>query len=388
MKKVFSLLLALIILATPISAFAASDKEAPIIYVDKMQIIITNDAGNKKKYASEGDTVTVAVPVTENDQLKSVTIAIDSPSGKTSFARVMKQYEDTAIYYTSFLIDKNTEIGHWNIAKLKATDISGNYMYVSGLTEYKFGVKGVITDSDVTLPNGYKYTFSLSGVTPKVKVTHRCATLNQDVDYKVKYENNKAVGTATAIVTGIGCITGTVKKTFKIVPKKAFTVKLSATKYTYNGKIKKPAVTVYDGKRAVPKSNYTVKYSKGRKNVGKYAVKVVMKNNYSGSKTAFFTITPKGTSLTKVKPVKKGARVCWKKQSVQIKGYQIQYSSSKKFTKKTTKQLISVKPKKLVRYIRGVKSGKRYYVRIRTYKKVGGKTYCSNWSKVKTFKAK
>lgn len=55
----------------------------------------------------------------------------------------------------------------------------------------------------------------------------------------------------------------------------AKTINLSATKYTYDGKVKKLTVTIKDSKgNAIASSNYTVTYPSGRKNVEKYTVKV------------------------------------------------------------------------------------------------------------------
>ncbi|GEM_PF-402057 len=61
-------------------------------------------------------------------------------------------------------------------------------------------------------------------------------------------------------------------------------VKLSKSTYKYDGKAKKPKVTVTDvyGKKVSPKY-YTVKYSKGRKKPGKYKVKVVFKGKYKNA---------------------------------------------------------------------------------------------------------
>ena len=38
--------------------------------------------------------------------------------------------------------------------------------------------------------------------------------------------------------------------------------------------------------------------------------------------------------------------------------------------------------------VKGLRTGKKYYVRIRTYKTVGNKTYYSDWSPVKTIRTK
>lgn len=67
-----------------------------------------------------------------------------------------------------------------------------------------------------------------------------------------------------------------------------------------------------------------------------------------------------------------------------VKGYQIQYATSKKFTRKTTKM---VKVKKNIKTITKLKR-KVYYIRVRAYKTVKGKIYYSKWSNVKKVRIK
>ena len=76
--------------------------------------------------------------------------------------------------------------------------------------------------------------------------------------------------------------------------------KLSATKYTYDGKKKTPTVTVTDssGKKLQKDTDYTLSYSSGRTKVGTYKVKVTLKGNYSGSQTYSYTIIPAKTKVT------------------------------------------------------------------------------------------
>ena len=175
---------------------------------------------------------------------------------------------------------------------------------------------------------------------------------------------------------------------------KASTVKLSATSYTYNGKARKPTVTVKDsnGKKLKSGTDYTVSYASGRKNVGKYNVKIKFQGNYTGTKTLSFTIIPKQTSISKLTATKKGFEVKWKKQSSQTTGYQIQYSTKKNFKGSTTKNVTVNKNKTVTKSISKLSANKKYYVRIRTYKtlKVNGKStkIYSDWSKAKTVKTK
>ena len=174
---------------------------------------------------------------------------------------------------------------------------------------------------------------------------------------------------------------------------KISTVSLSAVNYTYNGGVKTPSVTVKDskGRKLSNGRDYTVTYPSGRKNVGRYSVKIRFKGNYSGTKTLTYNINPKGTSMSKVTAAKKGFKAKWKKQSTQTTGYQLQYSTSSKF-KKGTKTVNISKNKTTSKSVRKLYAKKKYYVRVRTYKtvKFGGKNIklYSGWSKAKAVKTK
>ena len=81
---------------------------------------------------------------------------------------------------------------------------------------------------------------------------------------------------------------------FTIVPAGAeakFTVELEYTTVEYDGTAKEPAVTVKDGTTVLTKDvDYTVAYE-NNVNAGTATVVVTGMNNYSGTKTATFTIT-------------------------------------------------------------------------------------------------
>lgn len=69
------------------------------------------------------------------------------------------------------------------------------------------------------------------------------------------------------------------------------TINLSTISYTYNGKVRKPIVSIEDSNgHMISNENYTVSYSSGCKNAGTYNVKTVFKGNYTGSVTKTFTI--------------------------------------------------------------------------------------------------
>lgn len=98
------------------------------------------------------------------------------------------------------------------------------------------------------------------------------------------------------------------------------------------------------------------------------------------------TVKPKKTSIKKLSKGKKKFTVTWVKVSG-VKGYQIQYSSDKKF-KKNNKSVTVTKQKTTKATVKKLKSKKKYYVRVCTYKTVNGKKIYSSWSKVKSVKTK
>lgn len=92
---------------------------------------------------------------------------------------------------------------------------------------------------------------------------------------------------------------------------------------------------------------------------------------------------PKKTSIKKTKKGKKSLSFTLKKVSG-VSGYQVQTATDKKF-KKGRKTVTS---KKTNVTFKKLKSKKKYYVRVRTYKTVKGKKYYSDWSKTKSVKTK
>lgn len=177
-----------------------------------------------------------------------------------------------------------------------------------------------------------------------------------------------------------------------VTPKPVQPVKPVSTKFTvktknviYNGKAQKPAVTVYAGNKKISSKYYSVSY-KNNKNVGYGTVTVKGKGSYakySGSDT--FKINLKGVSLSSVKAQKKKMTVYWKKTGGN-QGYQVQYSTSKRFSSNIKTVRLSAGKKSVT--IKNIPAKKRYYVRIRSYKKVGNKIWYTGWSKVKSAKTK
>lgn len=115
-------------------------------------------------------------------------------------------------------------------------------------------------------------------------------------------------------------------------------------------------------------------------------IKAAETSSYTAaSKTVTITVNPQGTTLKKVKKKGSGkATVTWKKNK-EVSGYEVSYSTSSTFKNAKTKVIKKSKTSKVT--LKKLKR-KKYYIRIRTFKTIGGRKYYSAWSKKKTIKIK
>lgn len=153
---------------------------------------------------------------------------------------------------------------------------------------------------------------------------------------------------------------------------------------TYNGKGRKPLPKVYyDGVRLVKGKEFTYTYKNNVK-VGEAQVLIEGKGKYEGTTTsAIFNILPKKIEQKAPKAGDNKITIKWKKTKGVTK-YQIRYKrigTDKWMFKYVSKSKDS---KTIVK----LKSGKKYKVQVRSYKKVDGKKYFSSWSSSKTIRTK
>lgn len=203
-------------------------------------------------------------------------------------------------------------------------------------------------------------------------------------DYYMYYEDNQYPGVATVTIYGTGYYKGTATIHFKIIKKTekfVSNVKLNRTSYTYTGKTIRPSVTVTVNGKKIGASAYKL-YYKNNKNSGIGTVQVRGIGKYSRiNKTLTFKILPPKTLLTGLKKANRSFTASWKK-NIQATGYQIQYAADSRFIKE--RKTVTVGKQSAIRYkISGLKNKKTYYVRIRSYKRVGKKVLYSSWSTVK-----
>ncbi len=214
-------------------------------------------------------------------------------------------------------------------------------------------------------------------------------------------------GEQKATIYGIGNYTGEKEISFTVIPADISGLKVSKTtssSMTLSWKEDKyysaQYYQIYDVKKkkiikTVSSDNlsYTIK---GLKAGTTYSFKVRGYSKENGEKYygEWETITgvtrPASTSLTSLKSSKaKTFTAKWDKQT-SATGYQIQYSTSSKFSSYKTVKVS--KNSSTSKTVSSLKSGKKYYVRIRTYKtvKINGKskTVYSSWSKAKSITVK
>ncbi len=226
--------------------------------------------------------------------------------------------------------------------------------------------------------NGHKYTNACDTSCNTCKATRKITHSYKSVTTKATLSKNGKVETMCSVCGKVS------KATTVYYPK---TIKLEYTSTAYSGKTKTPKVTVKDSKgNALKKdTDYTVKYSSGRKNPGKYTVTVTFKGKYEGTKKLTFTIKPAKAALSKVTAGSKQATVAWKAVSGAT-GYEVQYSTSSKLRSSKTATVKKGSTKKTT--IKKLTKGKKYYFRVRAYKTIDGKKVYGAWSSVKSVKIK
>ena len=238
----------------------------------------------------------------------------------------------------------------------------------------------------VTVPS---VTYTGKAQKPAVKVTVSGKALSTD-DYSVAYSNNKNAGIAKVVITGKGNYTGKVESTFVI--KKASQTIQKQTVYAYSKYVKMKAsakgkVTYTSSNKKIATVNKKTGFVTAKK-PGKVQIKVTAAAtaNYKKSTgTITLIVVPATPTVKKAAAYKtKAIKVSYKKVSG-ASGYQITYATNKAF--KNAKSTY-VSGKKSSAVIKNLKKGKKYYVKVRAYKKINGKKFYSVYSGKTSVKTK
>lgn len=202
---------------------------------------------------------------------------------------------------------------------------------------------------------------------------------DQQSDPKISYDPNKNVNPPTKKPGNTDMKTQeitNVSSVYKRSVGQSFTLKPKAEgEITYQTSNQKVATVNSKGKVTV-------------KGTGKATITVTAKatSTYSNcvKKITVYGV-PKKPEMKKLTAGKKKFTVQWKKDK-KADGYQVQYSTDKKFKKNVKSVNVSKKNTKAT--VKKLKKGKTYRVRVRSYKKIDGKKYYSGWGKVKSVKVK
>ena len=114
---------------------------------------------------------------------------------------------------------------------------------------------------------------------------------------------------------------------------------------------------------------------------GTVADKVLNNKKVEGYKELKKSVLPGKTKSVKVAAKHGAAKVTWQTVSTAT-GYQVQISPVKTFKKGVKTKYIKNKKTKTYTF-KNLKSGRKYYVRMRTYKTIGGKKYYGNFTKTR-----
>lgn len=180
-----------------------------------------------------------------------------------------------------------------------------------------------------------------------------------------------------------------------VKPSSGFRYTRKSIKVPWSGSFSNKYKNLSGGKLTHKSSNKKVATvnSKGSvtfKGIGETAITTTQAaTNYYAKSSATYTlkIVPDTPTIKTIKAGKGSLRVSWRKLSAkQSSGYEVRYATTKSMKKAVKKTVKGAKKSSLK--VSKLKRGKRYYVQVRTYKKVGGKMYYSSWSKAKAVKTK
>lgn len=322
----------------------------------------------------------------------------------------------TDSYFTGGAITQNVIVNCGNKNLVKDRDYKVTYenninagtakVIITGMGAYKGQIVKTFTISKIastlnvptsrfnkTYGNG---SFNL-GVSSNTAVSYISSNSNvASVDQRGNV-TVKGVGTAFITVTalGNGNFTPVQKSVVISVGKGTASVKASNYKKTRSSKkFKVKASSTSGGKLTYSSSNKKVAtISKGGyvtiKGIGKttITIKSAATSKYNVSyKKITVQVVPKTMKINKVKAGKKSMKVYWSKDKY-VSGYQVVIAKDKKFKKGKKTYKIS-KNKYTSKTIKKLSKKKYYYVKMRSYKKVGRTYYYSNYSKIKRVKIK
>lgn len=243
-------------------------------------------------------------------------------------------------------------------------------------------------------------TYTGDAYTPSIVVRDSGKVLQNGVDYTLTYSDNVNPGLATITIQGLSDnYTGTKRITFRIGGVAVSGLKVSSVNAT-SIKLKWDQQGYADGYVVCDSNAKVVKRVKGssatvtglkpgkkyKYNVKSYTINSQGEESYGKPSSVVSATTKLKTPTVKLKTTGTGKmRISWTK-STNADGYEIYYKNTKSAKFRRIKTVNKVNTR--ICNVRGIKSGKKCYVRVRAFKKSGSKTLRSSMSKTKTIKVK
>lgn len=305
--------------------------------------------------------------------------------------------KNPAVIYNGITLSENTDYtvkysNNVDVGTVKAT-ITGINNY-SGTAVKEFKITPIKFDDKKVSVSLEKSSFVYNGqsITPVVYVAYNHNYLIQNTDFTATYSNNNAPGVATVKIKGTGNYSGSISKTYIILPEKIASVSIkkdSATSavisWSAASKVSGYEILKFDSAKNayvhlthVSNSQTSYKVSSLKNSTAYYyqvrAYKTVNDKNYYGEvgNTVFTFIKPSKVKLKSVTLSKTTLNVEWKK--VNCSGYEITYTTDSKF-KKGLKKVKIKNPKTVKKAIKKLKKNKKYYVKVRAYTDYNGVRY-------------
>lgn len=217
-------------------------------------------------------------------------------------------YKGSAITPTITIKDGTTTLTngtHYALSYSNNVNVGIATVTITGKGSYGGKVTKTFTISARNISNASFGTISTqyynkgTAITPTPTITDNgiSKTLTNNTDFTFSYSNNVNVGSATITITGKGNYTGTKSTTFTINGRAISNATIGTiTNYTYDGTAKKPTATVTDGSTTLSStSDFTFSWSNNI-NAGTATLVITGKGNYSGTKSATFTISARNIS--------------------------------------------------------------------------------------------
>lgn len=288
------------------------------------------------------------------------------------------------------VINEDYEIVGWENNRdvgIATVTIRGIGEYYTGETSNSFQIAYNISERPVTVTGiANEYTYTSTNIRPKpTKVTYQgldsnLKTMTEGKDYTLSYKNdvNISTGNVTAqvVITGKGDFMGTYSYPYKIVKKNIANCSFSQlSSFVYDGKEKKPAVTIKNGSKVlVANVDYSLEYEASA-DAGVRKVIVKGLGNYTGSSIRYFNITvaaPKSLKMSSNSATT--IKLSWSSGG-KVTGYEIYRLTGKSYKKVGSTKSTTYTDKKLG-------NSKSYQYKVRAYFKGKNGTVYSGFTSV------